>query len=187
MAECILTLRELNCATLARQLLLERATLSALDAIKQLAGLQGQLPNPPYIGLWSRVHAFQCHELTQLLEQRQVVRTSLIRRTLHLTTAEDYQRFRPALQGLYLRDLDTALTKYQRNSLEKERLLVEIQAYLYEHSRMNVELRAKLAELLPTLDERLLYLVRGALPLIQGLPWWGLGRGRQSWSSQRSH
>ena len=64
MAERILSLRELNRATLARQLLLERTRLSALEAIKQLAGLQGQLPNPPYIGLWSRIHAFQREELT---------------------------------------------------------------------------------------------------------------------------
>ena len=64
MAERVLTLRELNRATLTRQLLLERATLAPLDAIKQLAGLQAQLSNPPYIGLWSRLHAFQRNDLT---------------------------------------------------------------------------------------------------------------------------
>lgn len=177
MAERVLTLRELNRAMLARQLLLERANLSALDAIKQLAGLQGQLPNPPYIGLWSRVQAFQRHELTQLLEQRQVVRTSLMRRTLHLTTAEDYLHFRPALQALHLRDLDTAFAKYQQNGLEKEHLLAKMRGFLNKHPRTNVELRAKLAELLPIMDERLLYAVRGALPLIQVFPGgvWGMG------------
>jgi hypothetical protein len=177
MAERMLTLRELNRATLARQLLLERATLPALEAIKQLAGLQGQLPNPPYIGLWSRVHAFQRHELTQLFEQRQVVRTSLMRRTLHLTAAEDYLHFRPALRALHARDLDTAFAKYQQNGLEKERLLAEMRVFLNDQPRTNVELRAKLAELLPTMDERVLYLVRGALSLIQVFPGgvWGVG------------
>ena len=106
MAERVLTLRELNRATLTRQLLLERASLAPLDAIKQLAGLQAQLSNPPYIGLWSRLHAFQRNDLTHLLEERQVVRTSMMRRTLHLTTAEDYMRFRPALQSDQCNDRD---------------------------------------------------------------------------------
>src|SRR5215469_4031344 len=106
MTECILTLRELNRATLARQLLLERSSLAPLAAIRQLAGLQGQLSNPPYMGLWSRLQAFQRDELTQLLEQRPVVRTSMMRRTLHLTTAEDYAYFWPALQPLRDRSLN---------------------------------------------------------------------------------
>src|SRR5260221_11022599 len=95
MAERILTLRELNRAPLARQLLLERASIAPLAAIRQVACLQGQLANPPYMGLWSRLQAFQRADLTALLERREVVRTSMMRRTLHLTTAEDYLHFRP--------------------------------------------------------------------------------------------
>jgi len=177
MAERVLTLRELNRATLTRQLLLERASLAPLDAIKQLAGLQAQLSNPPYIGLWSRLHAFQRNDLTHLLEQRQVVRTSMMRRTLHLTTAEDYMRFRPALQSLHTRDLNAYFTRYQMNGLEKDRLITELQAYLQEKPRTNVELRAKIAEMIPSMGERLLYMVRISLPLIQTFPGgaWGVG------------
>lgn len=177
MAERILTLRELNRATLTRQLLLERASLATLDAIKHLAGLQSQLSNPPYIGLWSRLQTFQRNDLTHLLEQRQVVRTSMMRRTLHLTTAEDYMCFRPALQSLHTRNLNTYLAKNQMNGLEKDRLIAEIRAYLQEKPRTNVELRAKIAEIVPNMDERLLYVVRVNLPLIQIFPGgvWGVG------------
>ena len=49
MAERILTLRELNRATLARQFLLERASLTPLDAINHLVALQGRVSNAPYI------------------------------------------------------------------------------------------------------------------------------------------
>lgn len=177
MAERILTLRELNRATLARQLLLERSSLAPLAAIKQLAGLQGQLANPPYIGLWSRLQAFQRGDLTYLLEQREVVRTSMMRRTLHLTTAEDYMRFRPALQALHTRNLETHFSKQETNGLDKERLLAKIQAYLQEKPRTNVALRARLAEMAPGMDERLLYDVRTYLPLIQVFPGgsWGVG------------
>ena len=170
MAERILTLRELNRATLARQLLLERTSLAPLDAIKQLAGLQSQLPNPPYIGLWSRLRAFQRHDLAHLLEQRQVIRTSMMRRTLHLTTAEDYVHFRPALQSLHTRDLNAYFSRQPADSLEKDRLVAEIRAYLQEKPRTNVDLRAKLAEMIPTMSELLLYKVRISLPLIQVFP-----------------
>lgn len=176
-AERILTLRELNRATLARQLLLERATLAPLAAIKQLAGLQGQLSNPPYMGLWSRLHAFQRADLTHLLEQRQVVRTSMMRRTLHLTSAEDYMLFRPALQSLHIRTLAAYLSKQQAGSLAMEHVVAEMQAYLQEKPRTNVDLRVKLAESMPDMGERLLYMVRVYLPLIQVFPGgvWGVG------------
>ena len=62
----VLTLRELNRATLARQMLLDREPLSVRDAVERLVGLQAQLPNPPYIGLWTRLCDFQRDDLTRL-------------------------------------------------------------------------------------------------------------------------
>lgn len=78
-----LTLRELNRATLARQMLLDRQAILALDAIERLVG-QAQVPSPPYVGLWTRLKDFRREELTRLTEERQVVRATLMRATLHL-------------------------------------------------------------------------------------------------------
>lgn len=55
----LLTLRELNRATLARQLLLDREALPVSEAVECLVGLQAQLPNPPYVGLWTRLRDFR--------------------------------------------------------------------------------------------------------------------------------
>ena len=50
-----LTDRQLNRATLARQMLLARADMDAGAAVEWLIGLQGQVSEGPYQGLWSRL------------------------------------------------------------------------------------------------------------------------------------
>jgi hypothetical protein len=54
----VLSLRALNRATLARQLLLERRPMAPLDAVDHLVGLQAQVPHNPYHALWSRLEGF---------------------------------------------------------------------------------------------------------------------------------
>ena len=51
----VLTRRELGRATLARQLLLERSPLGPAEAVAQVAGLQAQEPQEPYLGLHARL------------------------------------------------------------------------------------------------------------------------------------
>lgn len=51
----VLDRRELNCALLARQHLLERVVMPALDEIEHLVGMQAQAPRAPYVALWSRL------------------------------------------------------------------------------------------------------------------------------------
>jgi hypothetical protein len=96
----VLSRRELNRATLDRQLLLRRADRTALDVITHLVGLQGQDPDPPYVGLWNRIAGFRVDELIGLLTDRRVVRGTLYRGTQHLVAADDYVWLRPMLQPM---------------------------------------------------------------------------------------
>ncbi|MBR8742093.1 winged helix DNA-binding domain-containing protein [Nocardiopsis sp. MG754419] len=81
--------RALNRATLARQFLLDRTDAPAVDVIAHLCGLQAQEPQEPFVGLWSRVRGLRPSALEDLLLGREVVRTHLMRRTVHLMTADD--------------------------------------------------------------------------------------------------
>ena len=85
-----LTLRELNRATLARQLLLRRHRLSVTQAVERTAGLQAQWPPSPYLGLWSRLDGFAGAELARAVERRSIVKATLMRTTLHLVSTADY-------------------------------------------------------------------------------------------------
>jgi hypothetical protein len=96
----VLSLRELNRATLARQLLLERSSVSVPRAVERVAFLQAQWPPAPYVGLWSRLERFERRTLERLLLRRAVVKATLMRSTLHLVTARDYPVFATALGGL---------------------------------------------------------------------------------------
>ena len=96
MAERVLTVRELNRATLARQLLLERKRLSAAAVIERLVGMQAQWPPAPYVGIWTRTTSFRRGSLERELARATVVKATMMRQTLHLVTRRDYALIRAA-------------------------------------------------------------------------------------------
>ncbi|HVD31923.1 MAG TPA: winged helix DNA-binding domain-containing protein [Methylomirabilota bacterium] len=96
----VLTLRELNRAMLARQLLLERAGIGVVRAVERLAALQAQWSPSPYIALWSRLKGFRREQLWSAIERREVIRARLMRGTLHLVSARDFYAYAVATQDL---------------------------------------------------------------------------------------
>ena len=92
------TLRELNRWTLARQLLLERAELDPVSAIERLAGLQAQWPRSPYVALWSRLRDFRAEDLEAALLDGRVLKSNLMRITLHLVSKADFHLYRAAVE-----------------------------------------------------------------------------------------
>jgi hypothetical protein len=94
--ERVLTLRELNRALLERQMLLKRKRLGVQEAVERLCALQAQYSLSPYIALWSRLTGFPREQLPRALEGREVVKSTLFRITLHITSARDYPYFAAA-------------------------------------------------------------------------------------------
>src|SRR5437660_10668836 len=97
MAERVLMLRELNRATLARQLLLERKRLAPTAVIERLVGMQAQWPPAPYVGIWTRATSFRREALERQLAAGAVLKATVMRQTLHLVTRRDYGLLRAAM------------------------------------------------------------------------------------------
>jgi DNA glycosylase AlkZ-like len=101
--ETVLGRRALNRALLERQLLLRRSTLPVPDAVAHLVGLQAQAAMPPYHALWSRLEGFDPHRLGRMLTDREAVRLTLMRGTVHLVTVADALLLRPLMQIVAVR------------------------------------------------------------------------------------
>lgn len=167
-----LSLRELNRATLERQMLLRRRELSALEAIELLVGMQAQAPNPPYVGLWTRLEGFRTDELARLISDRRAVRIALMRNTVHLVSSSDCLKLRLLMQPVIERGL--LANRAQRAGIEGvdvEELVASGRALLEERPRTAKELGTLLQERWPERDPAsLARAIRHLVPLVQVPP-----------------
>ena len=160
-----LSRRRLNRATLARQMLLARERVSAVEAVERLCGMQAQEAGPPFVGLWTRTEGFGRDELHRALHERSVVRATLMRATLHLMSARDYAAFRAVLQPVLTRAMGVLGARAE--GLDLEQVLPVARALLEEAPRTFSQLRALLLQRFPEVNDRALgYAVRTQLPLV---------------------
>jgi Winged helix DNA-binding domain len=160
-----LTRAQLNRATLARQMLLERSSTDVVGAVQRLAGMQAQEPKHPFLGLWTRVADFSCDQLLDALRSREVVRATLMRSTLHVMSAADYRALRMALQPS--RSVALRVLGARSEGLDLDAVLPAARKLLQGKALPFDEIRAQLQERFPDVNDRALgYAVRTLLALI---------------------
>jgi hypothetical protein len=159
----VLSRRRLNRATLARQHLLDRVRVRAIDTIEHLGGMQAQAPLSPYVGLWTRLRDFAPDELSRLTEDRAVVRLHMMRNTVHLVSARDCLNWRALFTRLLTGDLES---HFGRNleGVDRDELLTQTKRLLDERPRTRGELGRILAESRPNADA--IALAYGAVHLL---------------------
>ena len=162
----LLTDRQLNRATLARQRLLARQSMPVVKAIEQVLALQAQVPRPPHIGLWSRLQAFEREHLLAPLHARALVRATSMRGTIHIMSAKDFLAFRGALQPQLTAGWKSVAGKAPVPPIDK--LLAAGRKCLGGESRTFNEIRAALVKQFPKSHDRVMgYAVRTHVPLVQ--------------------
>jgi hypothetical protein len=166
-----LSVRSLNRALLARQMLLERHSLSPLAAIERLTGMQAQVAQAPYYGLWSRLQGFRPEELSELIERRLAVRIGSLRGTIHLLSASDCLAFRPLVQPVFDRVLFSNGEAKTIKDISRDELVAAAREAVDSKPLTWAELRRHLAMRWPEhSDVALLRAVQFTLPLVQVPP-----------------
>ena len=183
--------RSLNRALLARQLLLERVNRSPAEVTEHLVGLQAQEPIDPYVALWSRIEAFDPMTLSDLLEDRRVVRAQLLRATIHLVTDRDMLTMRPILRPVLERMLSSGSPfgrSLARAGVDVAAVVEAGRRLLEEQPRTRAELRDALGPQFPTADSAALaQAVTFLVPVVQIPPralWQRSGQAR--WATVES-
>jgi hypothetical protein len=142
-----LTERQLNRASLGRQLLLGRKELGVVEAMHRVVALQAQEPASPYIALWNRLAHFDPAELDRAFAEQAVVKAQLMRITLHAVDARDYPAFHQAMQ-MTLRAArldDRRFTRTGLSSADAEALMPKMLKFA-SRPRTNAEAEAWLDE-----------------------------------------
>ncbi|MEW2067049.1 winged helix DNA-binding domain-containing protein [Streptomyces sp. NPDC007346] len=150
-------------------MLLDRADAPALEAVAHLCGLQAQEPQEPFTGLWSRLRGFQPAALNDLLTGRRVVRTHLMRRTVHLVTAEDALAWR-ARHNAMLRQRVLGAYRRELAGVDLGELAAAGRAVLADGEPRSMPALARaVADRWPEPGTRALgeMLVAGVLPMVQ--------------------
>jgi winged helix DNA-binding protein len=183
----VLSTRALNRALLERQMLLERSTMSASRAIEHLVGIQAQVPNAPYLALWTRIENFRHDALTRLITTRRVVRTALMRSTIHMVTARDCLELRPIVQPAIVRGLKGSFGT-ELEGVDAGALAAAARALVDRQPRTLNELGVLLKKRWRERDPFALgYAARALVPLVQIPPRgiWGLTGAAHRASAER--
>ncbi|MGW0551042.1 winged helix DNA-binding domain-containing protein [Streptomyces altiplanensis] len=177
-AHRVLSLRALNRATLARQLLLRRTAMSAKDAVGHLVGLQAQNTRPPYFQLTARLDGFGPEELSGLMASREVARLVTLRSTLHTHTADDCLTLRPLVQAARERELK--MFRKGLTGVDLGRLAAMTRDLVEERPRTLKEIREVLLKEWPDAEPLAVGVAaRCMLPLVQVTPRGLWGRSGQ--------
>jgi hypothetical protein len=169
--------RALNRALLDRQHLLRRTGIGVAKMVEHVVGMQSQVPDSPYIALWSRLDPYDPNDLGRLVESRRAVRLTLMRKTLHLVTVRDCLRLRPVFQPMIAAGVEAA-------GLDVHEIVAAGRAILEDQPLSRIELGRRLAERFGGHDPiALASIVVWSVPLLQVPPRgiWGR-KGSPTWA-----
>jgi hypothetical protein len=132
-----LTRQDLTAALAARQLLLERRRIAPAEAIRLLTPLQGQHPPAPYIALAARLEGFARADLEAAFAARSVVKTTIMRLTLHVAAQAEYPAYAQLARQARMRAWRSTYAH-----LDEARVAAELADWLAQ-PRTNAEIRER--------------------------------------------
>ena len=170
-----LSARQLNRATLGRQMLLRRESMPVVDAVHRVVALQAQEPASPYVALWNRLLDFEPADLDRAFADQAIVKASLMRIAMHAVDATDYPALHEAMQRTLraARLNDRRFTSTGLTSADADALIPEVADFARE-GKTNAAMEAWVEKRLGAPKPRMWWALRHYGPFVHaptGGPW----------------
>jgi len=167
---------------LRRHHLLEEPPADAVTLCRDVCGVQAQVMSAAYLQLWARNHAISKAEISHALWQtRTLVKTSLMRQTLHLIPADEFALYIAALRPSRVAQALRAMARCGVDREEGEALTPLIMDALSQaplgRAAIAAAVRPKVSKRVRVFMENSWSMIR--IPIAEGQICYGAGEGNE--------
>jgi hypothetical protein len=184
------TSAQIHAFRLRRHHLLDRSAKDLVTICRDVCGVQGQIMSAAQLQLWARNHAITPNEVSDgLWKTRSLVKTTLMRQTLHLVPADEFSLYVAAQRKTRVRAVlrvmaTMKITPDEAGGLSS--LILEVlDAGPATHSAIAATVRPKVSKRVRAWMDRIWSIVR--LPITEGQICYGPGEGNQATFIRTDH
>lgn len=184
------TSEQIHAFRLRRHHLLDRSAKDLVTICRDVCGVQAQIKSAAQLQLWARNHAITPDAVDDALwKTRSLVKTSLMRQTLHLVPADEFQLYIAAHKSARAKAVLSIMARCKITRDEADALsaliLEELQAGPAPRAAITAAVRPKVSKRLRVWMDKVWSIVR--LPVIEGLVCYGPGEGNQATFIRTEH
>jgi hypothetical protein len=167
---------------LRRHHLLDNVAADAVAIARDVCGIQAQVMSAAYLQLWARNHAITRSQIESALwKSRTLLKTSLMRQTLHLIPADEFLIYIAAQKPSRLAGALRIMAKFGIARAEADDLTALIMSALaagpMSRAAIHAAVRPKVSKRVRAWMERVWSILR--IPVAEGLICYGSGEGNQ--------
>ena len=181
---------QIHAFRLRRHHLLDQSAKNLVTICRDVCGVQAQIMSAAQLQLWARNHAITSAAVDDaLLNSRSLVKTSLMRQTLHLVPADEFPLYIAAQKKTRVGTVLTRMAKFKITREEAEGLTALILDFLNAGPAPRIAIaaavRSKVSKRIHRWMEESWSMVR--LPIAQGQICYGPGEGNQATFIRTDH
>ncbi|MCU1221903.1 MAG: hypothetical protein JWN42_3100 [Candidatus Angelobacter sp.] len=181
---------QIHAFRLRRHHLLDRSAKDLVTICRDVCGVQAQIMSAAQLQLWARNHAITPGMVNDALwKTRSLVKTSLMRQTLHLVPADEFSLYIAAHKSARAKAVLSIMARCKITQDEADGLsaliLEELKAGPAPRAAITSAVRPKVSKRLRLWMDKVWSIVR--LPVIEGLVCYGPGEGNQATFIRTEH
>lgn len=177
-----ITPAQIHALRLHRHHLLDREPAGPVTLCRDVCGVQAQLTQAAYLQLWARDHSLTRSQIENCLwKQRSLVKTSLMRQTLHLIPADEFSIYIPALKRSRIKAAFSVMARFKISHDEADDLtaliLEALSAGPLDRTAIRAAVGPKVSKRVRSWMSKVWSILR--FPVAEGLVCYGPGEGNQ--------